>query len=928
MKESQDHDITSPDAEPDFAGRAGRQDRVVMNHNGIVAVVCILIVAILWCLETWQRPGISKRVPDWVLFMLVSFGVLGGALRLGFVRKSAARWWMAFAFCVCGFALLAGMRPLCGKLTLYHLESRIDQQISNPGPSLEAPRKPISARLVGTLEWLRLGVPNWLAEHAARPNAVRSRSLPESLIASSRLPLRRAAADSMLSNHKRSKFLMEHWKDYFPAIIGADVRLEHRRDWMWHLNALREDDSLTSTSRQAAVFCMALVILTDPPELEEWRIPVRDAMLGWRKPLAPSITDEWMRTIDTLLALDPPELWVGLTAPLTTNHDQFRYAMRVPVRGLAGNFDALMREFELMESRNQTEHGFALWQGAGASLEHWPDQVEELQVTQIQNWRRDVLFRWLMDHSRGTRRELTETKGRVLLELTPQQQDQLAASAAEWARMAVEEVNSAGENASLSDSRPLKILLLIHPYLKDRQRLDIQRLLIPVMLRPELFRKSRFSSTSFDSNWVEWLWKIQPQMSADERRFLNHRLVPSMEKLYLEAESSAFLLCLDAWSDTPALTPEAWLAMAWQCRRGWKIVPRSTPREQLDPSGDGPLPAPALPDHVVLSLGRYLDAAYSSGDHKIFVKSLERDLIGSRQTTPHPSSLAFRCFQSICNWRASEGCASNSIADMLKMELSMRGLCKLDDHGLRTLKELAGNAELPSRWIEGFYQSDLQTVLWGDINRDPQTAVNEVLESLGHESGSLLLGCLIAFVEKSAPDTVVVRSIWDSLRQRSQIAPIKHKTEIFGALFRLSHLIPLDERLAMRRDVLTFRAIGLWPFSDNDGMGHFSGGVWSPSALLFPGGGLGIPWEDDELSALYSWRTDFRRQVHRETYLPSVWRPNDGFHFLARGSFPQHGYSPWEPSPIAMQPPTAPFEATPWQRARELHLRRPDLDVR
>jgi hypothetical protein len=250
-------------------------------------------------------------------------------------------------------------------------------------------------------------------------------------------------ADSMVDDQKRAKFLVQNWKDYFPAIIGADVSLKHRRDWMSRLNGLRKDDSLTAISRQTAILCMALVILTDPPEFENWRIPVRDAMLGWRKPLAPAIIDVWMRTIDMLLVLDPPGSWTGLTEPLTTNHDHFRYAMRLPVRGLAGNFEAVMREFELFESRNQTEHGFALWHGAGASLEHWPEAFGESETAGIRNWRRDVLFRWLMDHSRGTRAELAVTKGQALLEFTPDQQTQLAASAAEWARIACRETHSA-----------------------------------------------------------------------------------------------------------------------------------------------------------------------------------------------------------------------------------------------------------------------------------------------------------------------------------------------------------------------------------------------------------------------------------------------------------------------------------------------------
>jgi hypothetical protein len=128
------------------------------------------------------------------------------------------RWRWALACGLCGFALLAGMRLLYGKVTVALLELRIDQEVSSPGHFLEEHRKPISARLVGTLEWLRLGVPNWLSEHAKRPSAVRSRRQPEQIIASSRWPLRRAIAGSMVGNQTRAKFLVENWKDYIPVI--------------------------------------------------------------------------------------------------------------------------------------------------------------------------------------------------------------------------------------------------------------------------------------------------------------------------------------------------------------------------------------------------------------------------------------------------------------------------------------------------------------------------------------------------------------------------------------------------------------------------------------------------------------------------------------------------------------------------------------
>lgn len=928
MPRPQYDNLTSPDAAPDFPGQGGRSAGVGVRVDPkvIIAVVSTLVPGILWCVEPWQRPGFPRGLPDAVLLSLASLGLLGLALVMGLRMKTARRWRWVLVVCVCGFALLGGTRVLCGKFALSTLESRVDQIISNPLSSLGNPRKSIPARLVDALKWMRLGVPDWLSKHAENRSDVQP-PRPEQLIAPSRWPLRRAMADSMVTNDTRARFLMQHWKDYFPAIIGADVSLGHRREWMSRLNTLRKDSSLTVSSRQAAVFCMALVILTDPPEFENWRVPVRDAMLGGREPLPPSTEDVWMRTIDTLLAMDPPESWVALTEPLTANPDHLPYAMKVPVRGLAGHFDALSREFELFERRNQTEHGFALWQGAGASLDAWPNAFGTLETAKIRNWRRDVLFRWLMDHSRGTRKELAETKGRVLLEFTPPQQTQLAASAAEWARMAGEEVHSADGSTSLADSRPLQILLLIYPYLADHQQSEIRRLLIPVMLRPELFqKKGPIKSARFDLDWVEWLWKIQPLMNADERKTLQTGLAPFIGNLSSGEPSSAVLLCLDAWSDMPALSAAKWLALAWHFKRGWKIVPRNNPREPFDPWGDGPLPIPPLGEQAVETLARHLDAALSTGDRKKFSETLNLGLNEGDPTAPPSTGITHYSYGQVGRWQSSGILGFHSLAELLKMELYLKGLSELDDDGLRVLKELSRNGVASFHWGALRNRAENSENPWSDVLRDPQMAAQETVRLIEQINYVSLTGLLFS-VEKSPPDAAAVRAIWDVLRQRSQSASIEHKTVIFGVLFRMSRLLPRHERLAMRRDFLAVvhaKEISALDFTDDDSWGV----PWDP--LLYSGGGMGIPWEDDELSAALSLSSNLGRLTHFYPTELTDMHSNSTFRFLALGVLPRYKINPRSGRAefIEMRPLTAPFEPTPWQRARELHLRCPDLDFR
>lgn len=845
----------------------------------------------------------------------------GMASRIWIGRKNATRWRWMLAGVVCGLVLLAVIHPLSDQLALSKLEKQIDYEIDNYGNLSQSSRKTISSFLVYALDGSTLGAPDWLTAIAERRNdEVPQRA--HQLIASNRWPLRRRMADSILRNDKRAAFLMHHWQDYFPAIIGADVTLEHRRDWISHLNNLRMDAALSGTQRQAAVFCMALVILTDPPEFENWRVPVRDAMLRW--PESPPLWIEvmWMRALDTLLALDPPESWVALTKPLTASHDHFRYAMALPVRGLAGHFDALLREFKFSESSNTPDHAFNLWVGAGASLEAWPDVLGKSESAKIQDWRRDVLFRWLIDPSKILGSEPIHLKDRPLWEFRPEQQQQLAVIAARWARLASKEINSEDGRSKLRDAHRITLIRRIYPYLTNLQQAKIGRLLIPVMLRPEFFdRYKSIKFIHFDPNWVELLWKIQPLMTAEERKTLQTRLAPIMRRLSLKDPSSAVLLCLDAWSDMPALSPENWLALARHLQCDWCIVPRNTSRESLDPFNGGNLPVPPVADAVIGALAKHLEVAFSSGDQRAFAETLNHRLHGGDSSASISSSITNSSYEQIGDWQASGALASHSIAELVEIGLYQSGLRELNGAGLPVLKALVRNDRDYYWWWSVFNRTENLIVPWSEAKMDPQ----EVVRWIYHEENVGLLDGMLICVEKFPPDIAIVRVIWDELRRRSQNASIEKQPPIYGALFRLSCWLPRDERLAMRRDFLAaFRTNGFKSsvFTDDD--------VWwaTDIPLSFLGGGLGIPWEDDELSAALSWRSNFERQVYLYPLMKLEFQGNDVFSFLALGSYRELGSSRLMPKPTAMRRLSVPFEPTPWQRARELHLRCPDLDFR
>lgn len=879
---------------------------------------CTLVACILWCLEPWQRPEFLRNLPDAILLSTACLGILALAVMTGLRVNTARRWRWMMVLGVCGFALLGSMRMFFGSLALSNLENQIHKNRSSLWVTSEIPPKSISEKLVGIFESVRLGVPDWLSKHVRQQRQSAMAPTPESLIASSRLPLRRALADSMVRNNSHAELLLEYWKYYFPAIIGADVKLEIRREWMIRLHAMRQDVSLGDHSHQAAIFCMALIVLTDPPEFEKWRIPVRDAMLGWGKP---SVSLAWMRTIDTLLALDPPESWIGLTKPLTANHDLFRSAMAVPVRGIAGHIEALSREFEFFEGLNDFDHAAEFWSGAGASLDAWPAIFGKSETAKIRNWQRDIAFQRLVDSRKKNYAGLCDSRASAWLKFTPEQQQQLTATAADRARQTCKEIAAASGSANGTVLANLSSIRQIHPYLTKDQQTEISRLLIPVMLRPDLFHETRSSRfIRFDNDWVKWLWKIQPLMTADEQKILQTALKPLMGNLNSNEPTSAILLCLDAWSDMPTLSPEMWLAQVWPSRSEWRIVPRNTPRESLDPFADAPLPVPPLADSVVKTLATHLDAAYSTGNEMTFAQTLNLDLKGD-DPSPRPSRVityTYFNYREIKNWQSYGLLSSHSLAELLEMRLYLRGLRVIDKNGLRALKKLMKNDRDLYWWWSILNRSGNLVNPWNDAEADPQ----EVVRWLGQPNLMLLPGMLNC-IEKFPTDAAIIRAICDELRRRAQTASIEKKTEIFGTLFRLSRGLPRDERLAMRRDFLTAYHTKRFKSSWYDENLYDYG-----PPLTYIGGGLGIPWEDDELSAELSWRSNIERQVHLCPLMKIELSANDVFSFLEFGSDRKWEFDSWKEKTTTMPRLSAPFEPTPWQRARELHLRRPDLDIK
>lgn len=62
------------------------------------------------------------------------------------------------------------------------------------------------------------------------------------------------------------------WRRLLPAIVGQDVTLAGRNELIGLQHELSNDPSAAPACRDAATFWMGLIILTDTPEFERWRI--------------------------------------------------------------------------------------------------------------------------------------------------------------------------------------------------------------------------------------------------------------------------------------------------------------------------------------------------------------------------------------------------------------------------------------------------------------------------------------------------------------------------------------------------------------------------------------------------------------------------------------------------------------------------------
>ncbi len=297
--------------------------------------------AAMWlsAIEVWQRPLWTINLDEnWMRFAAISASLIAMIAWPGNQRR---RWWLragiwATACTSMGFFLHFAAREAAARALFKHpvVEEASWSWITTSPPSPPGFWSEIFAELRDKIQ-----LP---AIDRYRPD---DEYLPH-LIETSRWPVRRAWIEKMMHDEGAAFLVTNGWNHYFPAVVGQDVTMRNRRELIELLNDIHLDPSLPDTSRDAAVLWMSLIVLTDPVEFADWRVPVRDAIFKQNHPPWAGRMDVGMRIIDALLAFDTHDEAARLTQSFINDAYLTRRALRERVRGFDSHATAIIEAIE------------------------------------------------------------------------------------------------------------------------------------------------------------------------------------------------------------------------------------------------------------------------------------------------------------------------------------------------------------------------------------------------------------------------------------------------------------------------------------------------------------------------------------------------------------------------------------------------------
>jgi hypothetical protein len=919
--------------------------RIAFRAAGILAMLTASAFSLaatgMWALEPWLRPLILLHVNErWLLAAAIAGWATAAFAWPGKWRRSC--WWragVAGVLCVgCMIAASIPAREVAMRMLMRSLP--VHSAFKDDAPKW---RERDAWTKHFDEHWFYFGKksPEWkqIGENSFDGNFTSTQYRTEftpfdHLIETSRWSFRKFFIMEVMQHERAVELATRDWHRLFPAIIGQDVTLARRNELIGLLHKLSNDPSVAPASRDAATFWMGLIVLTDAPAFEHWRLPVRDAMLASEDPPMSLTGDVWMRVLDALLAFDDdPETSVGM---IIHNRSLLRRALRERVRGMEAHIPAIIEAVDVLDAHGHSGADTVIWMDLKQLLDRMPDGHDDAL---IHAWLREKIFKWLVEdtsvfQSRFLRKYWFESMPDLFVEFENDQLGILAAWANELVNSTDPSIRDTRGSSGFHSRLPTSIIqaIFIRNLVNDERRVILSNVIGSFLVR-------HFEEYA---DWEQFDWRtdsgairaithelsgIWQDLDEDLRISITQQLKQSLvgeNAMRIQTPGSRInrprptlplylLPFFDSTLEHRTLNETEHLALLAALIQGnhgalsaWAIRP------DVEPLGFSP--------ETVASFTQTLAAALDDGQSSVSFRD-EPDAI--KLLVPWFGAL-------IRNFHQSE-LPLQDVIPILLVSRRIVGMEHLPDdwprlfHACLQVRRLAGDHDAAEIWHQllGTPASTLKT-----------------LETLSEESGLILIG-MFSHLMRNPPDPEVRNVILDHYREMAESDSPDQRRKAWHVLMKTGEWMNPDEWSETRKRFVAFF------MNDRPSLSE-----WSHTLMLnrdpLPGmrlmhiifedahRGEWVAWEEDALSARLSWSS----QIHHEcSLLEHDWKikPDGGlFAHLLNASDACSNTWGTHVSPQSIDdfhpshrwrhaPPQIPFPPTAWQRARELHLKRPDL---
>jgi len=839
----------------------------------------------LWAIEVWQRPLRTIHLDEnWMRFAAISASLIAMIAWPGNLRR---RWWLRAGIwaTVCtsvGFCLHFAAREAAARALFKHplvIEASWSW-ITTPPPSPPGFWSEIFAELRDKIQFP--AIDRYHPDDEYLPH----------LIETSRWPVRRAWIEKVMRNQGAAFLVTAEWNHYFPAVVGQDVTLRNRRELIELLNDIHLDPSLSHTNRDAAVLWMSLIVLTDPVEFADRRVQVRDAMLKQNHPPWAGREDVGMRMIDALLAFDTHDEAARLTQRFLDDDYLTRRALRERVRGFDAHVDAIIQTIEGQERTINFRYSAAMLVDLIQMVSRMSD---EAAAARTRDWIQKTYLQWIdypyhtiVDFGHHQENSISHDL-RMLF-----QEEQMQSLAKHAEQILIEAKNPLYGESSRGRRDPVSQAMLIWILLDERRQNALSRQIAD-------FIAEKASASQIASRYDSYLLKIWNDLSDTHQQHFSGTLRQKLEtQLATDGIGGGHRsLAMSYWVHPSLGLTEAETLALIAIRGHYNMIHM---RE-----------APTPPEFSTQGVEVYLDAC----ENAVGIPADQSIRIGDDGTLAFPPGMLNHMFDSPNRGIISP--ATLPPRTHFLLSLIQRGIVSPEHLG----EDLLPVARVSPMLVLSIFRDphfDSMSLLLDE--KDDFRFLRVVLES--HDA-QIFEALPEALKNHSIPQDAI-DIITTHFLCLTTIGDLAQRIRAYKILFELEEHLASSQRDILRRE-----------FSDFLERERPSLDEWEPLAKRnhFHAPVNRMEWGDDDLSARFGWMgsiyTETAHGLMARHKHPDI--VDEVFFHLANASTA----TPLRQRRLSLEdvmtsddwntrPPKLPLSPTPWQQARELHLRRPDLD--